>query len=587
VVEMIERAEGEKMPEKDYQLKRLLLKEELEEVNQLIRDAPEFTEHYPNHKKWLDNALKEVSEGIRLAYGILKPITIDGQPELKIIGVGIVKITEPFAELKSLFLKKESRHKEQHYGSLLYENIEKKLLKRGLTKIITDVPYKNKSTSWFLIKHGFQINGLIERYKKGDLNYMLSKDVNPHYIGDPFDWYSLVTWFLENIYRFDIYKSKEIDEKTLLLSFNLNTNKINSVSSLEAIKGLSLVYDGTIDNDNIETICSFMQEKDATICSVVAKKFKEDIRTKFIKRRILPLDQNQVYDLSRYNKPSFEKDRIRGIIVEIRHTYFERIKDDEDYFVYFKGPGIGKYSKEGDKILFFVDSCNEHPYGAIMGFGKIKDCSSDIPEKQWNRYKNMNPKFSKDEFDRFAGYKKSIIAFVIEDFKRISPLEYHDVKIILQSRVVIEDISHLYLDKALIEVFLRFFSEEKEKKDFGLNTLHEKIEEAAKTEQQEHKEMSTKLDIIATAQDEIKEITLKKIQDDLIEISSPGIKETLKIKLSTPGSGIIPVSMEKEATFDLGKKRSYDELKKDLEKRFGGFGSMIFDKLKSKNWIKK
>lgn len=582
---MIEGAEGEKIPEKDYQFKRLLLKEELEEVNQLIRDAHEFTEHYPNHKKWLDNALKEVNEGIRLAYGILKPITIDGQPELKIIGVGIVKITEPFAELKSLFLKKESRHKEQNYGSLLYENIEKKLLKRGLTKIITDVPYKNKSTSWFLIKQGFQINGLIERYKKGDLNYILSKDVTPYYIGDPFDWCSLVTWFLENIYRFDIYKSEEIDEKTLLLSFNLNTNKNNSVSSLEAIKGISLVYDGTIDNNNIETICSFLQEKDATICSVVAKTFKEDNRTKFIKKRILPLDQNQVYDLSGYNKPSFEKDRIIGIIVEIRHIYFERIKDDEDFFVYFKGPGIGKYSKEGDKILFFVDSCNEHPYGAIMGFGKIKECSSGIPEKQWNRYKNMNPKFSKDEFYRFAGYKNAIIAFVVEDFKRISPIGYRDIITILRKKIMIEEVGHQYLDEDLINLFSLLFSEEKEKKDLNLNNLRGEIDVIAENVRHEHKDILTKLDTIATSQDEIRELNLK-IQDEIIEISSPGIKETLKIKLSTPGSGILPISLEKETNIDLCKI-SYDGLKKDLEEKFGRLGCTIFERLKSKNWIKK
>lgn len=573
-----------KIAKKDYQLKRLLLKEELEEVNQLIRDVPEFTEHYPNHKRWLDNALKEVYGGNRLAYGVLKPITIDGRPELKIIGVAIIKITEPSAELKSLFLEKEYRHKEQNYGSHLYENIEKQLLKRGVTKIITDVPYKSKSTSWFLIKHGFQINGLIERYKKGDFNYVLSKDVTPYYIGDPFDWYSLVIWFLENIYHFDIYSQEKINETTLLLSFNLNTNRNNSASSLGTIKGISLVHGGTIDDKNIELICGVISDKKATICSIIAKKFENGSRDTLMERRILSIDQDQVYDLSGCNKPSFEKDQISGIIVEVRHFYFERIKEDENYFVYFKGAGIGNYSKKGDKILFFVDSCDEYPYGALMGFGKIKECSSDIPEKQWDRYKNMNPKFTKEDFTRYAKYKNAIIAFVVEDFKKISPIEYHDIKMILQSRVVIEDIGHLYLDKALIDLFSRLFSEEKEKKDINFNTLHKTIEEVAKSGQQEHKEILTKLDTIATAQDEIKEINLK-IRDEIIVISSPGIKETLKIKLSTPGSGIVPASIEKETTIDLCKI-PYDELKKDLEKKFGGLGGKIFDKLKSKNWIK-
>ena len=39
------------MIEKDYQFKRLLLREKLEEVYNLIADVPKFVDHYPNHKK--------------------------------------------------------------------------------------------------------------------------------------------------------------------------------------------------------------------------------------------------------------------------------------------------------------------------------------------------------------------------------------------------------------------------------------------------------------------------------------------------------------------------------------------------------
>ena len=88
----------------DYQYRRLLMKEELDEVYELIAEEPEFTNHYPNHREWLRKSLAEVYEGNRLAYGLLKSITEEGQACLKLVGVVIVKLTEPIAELKSLFL---------------------------------------------------------------------------------------------------------------------------------------------------------------------------------------------------------------------------------------------------------------------------------------------------------------------------------------------------------------------------------------------------------------------------------------------------------------------------------------------------
>lgn len=437
----------------DYQFKRILLSKELEELKELIWNKSEFMNHYPHFKKWLEHALGEILNGDRLAYGILKSVTIDGKPELKLIGVTIIKITEPFAELKSLFLDDDFRRKEQNYGDMLYVKTEKQLVKRGITKIITDVPCTSQKTSSFLIKHGFQINGLIERYKMGDLNYILSKDLTPDYTGDPFDWCNLVKWILKNVYNFNITNREEIDEKTQLISFNLSPNK-NSFSDYKPVTGVCLVYDGIIDNTNIDTICSFAQAKNSTICSISAKKFEDNIEDKYIKNRILCLDENHIYNLSGCDKPTFVKNEISGMIIEIRDTFFKKIKDNEDSFVYFKGPGIGKYSEKNNKLLFFVDSCNQYPNGAILGIGTVKECSYDIPKNQWDKYSTMNPIFSKEDFDSYAKYKHKVVAFVVEDFKIINPIEYHEIKTLLSGEILLESIEHHYLGESLMNRFL-------------------------------------------------------------------------------------------------------------------------------------
>lgn len=437
----------------DYQFKRILLRNELKELKELIWNESEFMNHYPNFKKWLEHALEEILNGDRLAYGILKSVTIDGKPKLKLIGVTIIKITEPFSEMKSLFLDEDFRHKEEKYGNMLYINTEKQLLKRGITKIITDVPYTNQNTSSFLIKHGFQINGLIERYRTGDFNYILSKDLTPDYTEDPFDWCNLVKWVLKNVYNFNLSEREEVDEKTHLISFNLSPNK-NSFSDYKPVTGVCLVYDGTINESNIDTICDSAQAKYATICSIVAKKFEGNIVDKYTKNRILCLDEDQIYNLSGCDKPTFVKNEIDGMIIEIRYTFFKKIKENEDSFVYFKGPGIGKYSEMNNKLLFFVDSCDQYPNGAIMGIGTVKECSYDIPKNQWDKYSTMNPIFSKKDFDSYAKYKHKVVAFVVEDFKRIIPIEYHDIKTLLRGEILIESIEHHYLDESLINRFL-------------------------------------------------------------------------------------------------------------------------------------
>lgn len=443
--------------ETDYQFKRILLNTELVDLKQLIGNATEFLEHYPNFKKWLEHASEEILIGDRLAYGMFKPVTINGQLKSALIGITIIKITEHFAELKSLYLKEEYRHKEQNYGDILYNKTEKQLLKRGITKIITDVPHRNQETTSFLIKHGFQIDGLIERYKKGDLNYILSKDVTPDYPGDPFDWCHLVDWVLKNIYHFDIYEYEIINKETRSFSFNLTPNP-NCISDYKLVKGVCLVYEGIVDSANSDEICNCAQTKRATICSIAAMKFEGDAGDKCRDNRILFLDEERIYSLSGCNKSVFEKNDISGMIIEIRYKFFKDISDNlngsHDSFVYFKGPGIGKYSGNGDILLFFVDSCDQHPNGAIMGVGKVKECSFDTPERQWEKYNRMNPIFSKEDFDRYAKYKHKVVAYVVEDFKIISPIEHHDIMTILKNQIKVDDVEHHYLNDPLMDMFL-------------------------------------------------------------------------------------------------------------------------------------
>ena len=184
------------MEREEYQFKVLYLKDEFDDVKHLLQDAPEFQKHYPDFNSWLDKALKEACEGKRLVYAVFRPILGHRQSMIELIGVTFIKITGETAELKSLFVHEGVRESERKYRNYLYKNVEEQLAKKGISKIITDVPCENNHVSWFLIQHGFQINGLIERYKKDDFCYILSKEVKSYYTGDIFDWYNIGRQFV-------------------------------------------------------------------------------------------------------------------------------------------------------------------------------------------------------------------------------------------------------------------------------------------------------------------------------------------------------------------------------------------------------
>ncbi|HDY87970.1 MAG TPA: hypothetical protein ENH82_07655 [bacterium] len=59
----------------------------------------------------------------------------------------------------------------------------------------------------------------------------------------------------------------------------------------------------------------------------------------------------------------------------------------------------------------------------------------------------------------------------------------------------------------------------------------------------------------------------------------------MKVKITTPGSGVLPVAVEKELSIDLGKV-TYQELKTQITTKYGPMAEKIMERLKAKNWIK-
>ena len=440
--------------EEDFQFKFLFNENDFGKVKKLLACAPEFSDHYPNFREWLNNALAEASLEKRLVFGISKPIVVNNTPNLALIGVAIIKIVGETAELKTLFIDKDMRGKK--YGSNLYQNVEEQLAKKRVNKIITDVPNENRLVSRFLIQHGFQINGLIERYKKGDFTYVLSKDIKTSYTGDIFDWQEVVKWFLQNIYLFDVLgKEKSCIEDYLFLSIR-NSNQELQNHSLPAIEGLAVLCNNQITPEISENIIEMIETQEKNVFTIFTKEINKDFLNKVNQNRYLVFDETQVYKACGCPLPPFKVEEISGIIVEMKSRYFDEISKSERHFSYVKGASVGRFAKKGDIIIFYADSKDEYPSGALMGYGKIKNITLGNPNDIWGNYEDKNPLFSHEDFVKFTNCKSEIIAIEVEDFTDIQPIPYTKFLSLFQEAIFTTELGNMYINQDFAQLFLDY-----------------------------------------------------------------------------------------------------------------------------------
>ncbi|MDW7731093.1 MAG: hypothetical protein SCH66_01535 [Methanolobus sp.] len=517
--------------EEKHEFRALYLEKEFDEVRDLLVSVPDFNGYYPDFGKWLDKALKEALKGERLVYALYEAVLRSGRPQLKINSVAIVKIAGESAELKCLFVHEGMNSNGS--GKLLYERVEEQLTKKGISKIITDVPYENKELNWFLIQNGFQINGFIERYKKGNFDYILSKDVPMCYTGDPFDWYRISEWFLEQIYQFKI-ETCEKQEEAFFRRYQLLVASHNSTSSpLPAIKGESVVYEGILQYENLEDILKCV-DKVSSFGIVIAQEFEDICLEEFNEKNILAFNKKSIFEQCGCQEPIFDKEDIDGMIVEVKSEHFEKISPDDDFFTYVKGAGSGKFARKGNFILFLVDSHRGSPSDAIMGFGKIEEISCADPQTQWELYNNLNPIFLKDDYDQFTNYKKEVIAIVVSNFKRITPIPRDDFKSKFKEYFHNDNIGNVYVDEEFITSFLFDVSQQQnfttdllelESNDSGEDQFELLLESLAKI----HDELRRKNDYDMTS-----------FAQDLAEIKrhlEPGVKHSLLLSAGVNISG--------------------------------------------------
>jgi len=408
-------------------ISRVLSESEISQLDTLL--VPHLSKKYPNFENWLEKAKEEIQKGIRIAFGewvygilistiILKPTVSDT------------------VELKSLFV--DPKLHSIGYGSKIYKVAEEQCVKMHFKKIMVDAFCEDDDVIHFLIKQGYTIYGKEDLYGVGKYSYLLSKNLKPQYIGDPFDWEEITKWMIENYFGFDVVETHPI-VKSRALDFNI----MKKMNSKFEIKGLVEVKDTTVDQDPVLMLYQKSLDGGYHVPIFIGRTFTKRA-TDFAKEKgVILIDEQDISEITSWKPPEIKKQNIRGILLPIKPEFYQRIlRRNLKNFVYFKGAPFGKYLKKGDTIIVYVES----PRKEVSAYGIVSKVSIDNPKFQWEAFKDKSV-FDEQDFWRFANSKREILAIEIKSFHEICPIRDEQLKSIIPSKML----SGSYIDNGMVE----------------------------------------------------------------------------------------------------------------------------------------
>lgn len=445
----------------DFEIVRIFLKEETEQLRNMQLSAPEFLQHYPKHPEWLAKAIREVLEGMRTAFGVLKyGVGRERKPKIDLVGSIILKQSEyaPFVELKNLYMRPDARGK--GYGRELYRKTEEYCAKKGYTTIQTEVPCEEIGTIGFLHKMGFKVIDMEPSpYKKGEHIYQMSKNISVMFNGDVFDFPSQAQWVLENYYG---YLKDSVQEHKPLKLFSLepiipDCNKVTN-NYLQEIKGAAAIIDEPIVVE-AEKIKDVFATSNAQLRMLFVRNIGSTGIRYCAEAGIKCFDVNGFYELFKeyfaYKRPSFERVDIAGMVLVFKPELFARIGKAASTFTYFKGGPTGKYLQKGHKALLYVESTAGHPREGLCGIAEIVDITIGSSTEVWRKFANNAPLFKQTEYSSFAKSKTCIIGIAMTNFLEFSPVSLDQLNEVIGTDIDIENIGHLYVDKKAVEWALK------------------------------------------------------------------------------------------------------------------------------------
>jgi GNAT superfamily N-acetyltransferase len=446
-------------------IKRIFQKHDVQEIWALQHDALVFSQHYPDHDRWLTKAIKEILRGDRTAFGAYAVKTIE-PPTLQLIGTCILKPPDlsSTVEIKNLYIHEDYR--KAGCGTLLYKEVEQYCGRSGANRIRVELPATEIDTLSWLLGRGFELSHTrISAYVPGELTYHLEKVLPPYYAGDWFDLAELAKWVIIHVYGFSVSPTAALGSKTIEFTRHEPSSKLFKPGlNFPAVKGVGCVLEAGkyLSRNSVDTNLLIIFTDDKTSLDIPQ-----------LPEHALIIDRKDVRVLTRssanrisrdywksdyhprlgYEPPTFSKAEIAGLIVSMNSGFLKRFYIDvtkNNRFTYFKTGPVGKYLKALNSLLIYREPTTNMPTEGIFGFAEIERVIEGKPDFVWEQLSDYNPIMSEDEYMQHWGYKHSIIGITATKFVRIDPINYAQIRELLNLDIDTMNLGHSYIDNGML-----------------------------------------------------------------------------------------------------------------------------------------
>jgi hypothetical protein len=423
---------------------------------------------YKHYSLWLEKVLKDFETGdTRVAIGAFLPIIKDSDVlNYELIGCVFLKRSDfdDAIELKSLLTSKESYLKskkfdinESNFTKVVKANMIEKAVRfceiREFPKIEIEILHDQmRSEIELFLELGFKVSSLREKYNKGNLVYILEKQIGDTFQADPFDDIKIARWFIQKVLPSKILPDQTYMEEQFSITkiaFERNpikqydTNK-NEICQFQ-LKGEVLIV-RTVENEliSVEKVSKYF-DSECQIRFILSDNFAFNIEKDVfsLKNSILSTDFLKCFaggEKSSLHLP-FSNDEVGGAITVLESDAIINYSKNE-FFAYYLISGIGSaldISEEDKLILAIYCPYWSNNKGGIIGYSEVVELEKatfddaynsfpDIPQSLTERDLQFYKKFS-NENEEIVILKCSKIKFFdeiisLQEYEKVFKTDY-------------------------------------------------------------------------------------------------------------------------------------------------------------------
>ncbi len=351
--------------------------DELSLILGLQKEARDLLIYYNEleHDHWLKRAIIDIREGTRVALGAF----ITNESNTHIAGSAILKrgSRQRHVQLKNFIvsnLNGKNIDKQNEIRQIMLRSIERFCSVRGFSSIEIEFPADLTSHIAFFLKNQFRVSDVRQsRYREMDYHYVLEKQLDRMYNGDPFDDLTMSRWLVYEFFQFPRIYDASIDRVKLQDSEEIENSFTFRVAPNSEIINKDLSLTGACI---FETPCNQLDQAEVTAFS----KTNYDLKLFVTRRRLSDYSEITLQspgvriigpefisatfgEQSPTNVMRLEQNQICGLLLVVGSNFRQRICAQKGDYYYVLGSGLGHIlntSPDVENERTIAVFCSEH-----------------------------------------------------------------------------------------------------------------------------------------------------------------------------------------------------------------------------------